>query len=377
MRVKEPTRVTPDRADLPQATTVDAGQRRTVSWPRPSQAIQAVILSTAIAAGVGLLLAMASGASAGDTINALWNGMTGTPYAIGTSINRVAILVLVGLGFVIADRVGLVNVGGEGQLAMGALGATAVGTTVGTSMAQPIALPLILLAGAAAGGAFAALAGWLKVRRDTSEVITTLLLNFIGVGLVSLAVHQTALLRQPTTSAATLPQSEPMPVSAHLPLIGGVASPATGAIIVAGLVTLLAFIVLGATATGLRLRAVAATPAAAFRLGVPVDRLRLRAMTASGACAGLAGAMLVATAPFVLTDGITSGLGFTGLVVGLLGRGTLLGTFAAAVALGFLSTGGISLQLQAQVPASTVAIATSILVLCLAGAARSMKGGAR
>ncbi|WP_454851442.1 ABC transporter permease [Promicromonospora soli] len=333
-----------------------------------------LVSALSLAAAVGLVLVVVSGADPADAIDALWSGMTGSPFAIGTALNRSALLLLIGTGFVIADRAGLVNVGGEGQLAVGALGGAVVGTTMVGAVPGAVGLPLVLVAGALAGGAFAAVAAWLRHRRNTSEVITTLLMNFIGVGLVSLAVHETALLRQPVTSAATLPQSVPLAISGRLPMLSGQESPATVAVVIAATVAVAIFGVLRFTATGLRLRAAGASPDAAYRMGVAVPRLRLSAMAASGAAAGLSGAMLVATSPFVLSDGITSGLGFTGLIVGLLGRGSLLGTAAAAFGLGFLASGGVGMQVEAGVPASTVAVFQAVLVIALAGAARYLGG---
>ncbi|MFI5497430.1 ABC transporter permease [Nocardia asteroides] len=320
------------------------------------------------AGGIGLVLAALAGAGPAATVTALWDGMFGTPYAVGASLNVAATLMLVAVGFTVAHRAGLVNVGGEGQICAGGIAATAIGTTL-TGQPAAITLPAVLFGAAAAGWAWAAIAAFLRVRRGTSEIITTLLLNFVGLALVLLVVHEPALLRQPVTSSETLPQSEPLAPAAHLPLLGIDRSPATVALWIALVAALGTAILLRHTALGIRLRAVGRNPDAAARLGLPVQRLRFLSLSAAGACAGVAGGLLVATAPFVLAEGFSSGYGFSGLVVGLLARGSLAAVVAVSLLLGFLVSGGINLQLAANVPASTIAVVESLMIVFIAGAA--------
>ncbi|WP_328664134.1 ABC transporter permease [Nocardia salmonicida] len=322
-----------------------------------------------VAAGViGLILAAVAGAAPAATITALWEGMFGSDYAIGASLNVAATLMLVAVGFTIAHRAGLVNVGGEGQICAGGIAATAIGTTL-TGAPTAITLPAVLIGAAAAGWLWAAIAAYLRVRRGTSEIITTLLLNFVGLALVLLVVHEPALLRQPVTSSETLPQSEQLTAAAHLPLLGIERSPATIALWIAVIAALGTAILVRHSALGTRLRAVGLNPDAAARLGLPVGRLRFLSLSSAGAFAGVAGGLLVATAPFVLAEGFSSGYGFSGLVVGLLARGSLSAVVAVSLLLGFLVSGGINLQLAANVPASTIAVVESLMIVFIAGAA--------
>ncbi len=331
----------------------------------------------AAAALIGLLLVIGGGASPAAAAKALWDGMFGTPYAFGTALNATAVLALIATGFTIAHRAGLVNVGAEGQLGLGGIAATAVGVNIPAGMPVGLGVSLILVAGFAAGAVWAGIAAWLRVRRGTSEVITTLLLNFVGLGLVTLVVHEAGLLRQPVTSIETLPQSEPLAASARLPLLGMTGSPATIAIGVALVAVVVTAIVLRRTVIGVRLRAVGLSEAAAARLGVRVDRLRFGALAVAGGLAGVAGAGLVATAPYILTEGFTSGYGFAGLVVGLLARGSLTAVAGIALAFGLLASAGINLQLAAAVPASSVQVVQSVLIILVAGAAILRKGARR
>jgi simple sugar transport system permease protein len=326
------------------------------------------VLAVLLAGLAGLGLVMGAGTQPAVAWDALVEGMFGSPYAVGSSLNSAAVLALIATGFTVAHRAGLVNVGGEGQLCAGGLAAAAVGTALPSGVPAALGVPLVLAAGCLAGGAWAGVAAWLRSARGTSEVITTLLLNFIGVGLVSVAVHEEALLRQPVTSSETLPQSAPLPEGARLPLIGGVESPATAIVVVAAVAAVLTGLVLRHTAVGLRLRSVGHSPAASARLGLPVGRLEAGSLAFAGAAAGLAGAALVAIAPYVLAEHFSSGYGFSGLVVGLLARGSLTAVAAVSLLFGFLTNGGINLQLAAEVPASSVQIVQSLLVLFVAAA---------
>ncbi|MFE3544733.1 ABC transporter permease [Nocardia sp. NPDC059177] len=348
--------------------TATTGLRRLFAHPWVHHPL-VVAVAAVLAAGVaGLILAGIAGAAPGATMTALWDGMFGSNYAVGASLNVAATLMLVAVGFTIAHRAGLVNVGGEGQICAGAIAATAIGTTL-TGLPAAITLPAVLLGAAAAGWLWAAIAAYLRVRRGTSEIITTLLLNFVGLALVLLVVHEPALLRQPVTSSETLPQSAPLTPAAHLPLLGIERSPATIALWIALVAALGTAILVRRTGLGTRLRAVGLNPDAAARLGLPVGRLRFLSLSAAGACSGVAGGLLVATAPFVLAEGVSSGYGFSGLVVGLLARGSLAAVVAVSLLLGFLVSGGINLQLAADVPASTIAVVESLMIVFIAGAA--------
>jgi len=322
-----------------------------------------------VAALVGLALAAVAGAGPVEVIEALIEGTLGSPFALGTSLNNAALLMLVAAGFTVAYRAGLVNVGGEGQLCLGGIGATAVGVSLPDAMPLPIGLALTLTAAVLAGALWAAIAAWLRVRRGTSEIITTLLLNFVGLALVVLMVQEPSLLRQPVTSSETLPQSEALAAAAHLPLLGLYKNPATIAIVIAVILVAAVGIMLTHSATGLRLRAVGLSEPASARLGVAVDRTGFFALTAAGGFSGLAGGLLVTTAPFILADGFSSGFGFSGLVVGLLARGSMLAVAAVSLLFGFLVSGGINLQLAAGVPASTITVVQSVLIILIAGAA--------
>ena len=159
------------------------------------------LLAVAFAALVGLVLIASIGVSVPDAIAAFVDGTVGSPYAIAASINRSLAFALVGFGFVLANRANLTNVGGEGQIAVGGIAATAV-ALYGHVSGLPFGLSFLLpmLAAVLAGAAWGALAAVMKVKAGTNEVISTLLLSFIGVWLLYWCVQSPALLRKPMTT---------------------------------------------------------------------------------------------------------------------------------------------------------------------------------
>jgi simple sugar transport system permease protein len=325
-------------------------------------------LSALAAIGAALALAEGAGASPGATLGAFTDGVA-APHSLGAALNGSSVIILVGAGFIVAHRVGLVNVGGEGQICLGAIAATAVGLALPGALTPWLGVPVLLLAAAGGGALWAGIAALLVVTRGANEVICTLLLNFVALAFLVLCVHEDWLLRQHRTSAETLPQSAPLPPSVHVPLLGMEHSPATLGIVIALVVAAAVSFTLTRTALGIRLEAVGLSRPAALRLGVRAQRLRAGALVAAGALSGTAGGLLVAAAPFVLVDGISSGYGFTGLVAGLLARRSLLAMVVVSTSLALLTAGGISVQLFAGVPASVTQIAQALLVLFVAASA--------
>lgn len=325
------------------------------------------ITATLLALGVGLGLVALTGASVSEAITAFWNGMVGSSYAIGRSINRAVALMLVGIGFVLAFRANLTNVGGEGQINVGGLAATTVALNGASHLPIGFSIIVPLLAGFTGGAIWGWIAGFVKVRRGTNEVISTLLLSFIAIQLVSWSVQETYLLRQPRTSAATLPTSPDLPENTQLPMLF-TSSPMHIGILVALVAVLIIGILLAKTAFGLHLKAVGLNEKASRRAGVKTGRLLVWALTLSGGLGGLAGAILVQGELALLREGFSSGYGFDGLVVGLLSRGSPMGVIVGALFFGFLRSGGINMEISAKVPSAVVLIIQGLIVVAVAGA---------
>ncbi|MFM8567295.1 MAG: ABC transporter permease [Gemmatimonadota bacterium] len=311
-----------------------------------------------------------------DALLALWQGAFGSAYAIlSATLVRATPLLLLGLSVATAFRSGILNIGAEGQLLAGAMAAAAVGLA-STGWPSPIAVVAMIIAGivAGAGGAFsaAALRRWFGVL----VVISTIMLNFLALHLVSWLVRGP--LQEPTR---TNPQSATLPDVAHWPTL--VPSHRLHLGFVLGLLLALALWVMWRhTAVGFRLRVVGMGARAAASAGrVAVDRTVMGAFLLSGAIAGLAGASEVGGVTWGLYDGISPGYGYTAIAVALLARLDPLAVVPSAVFFGALEAGAAAMQRDAGVPAVVVQVVVAGVVLAVIALdewrrARAVRGGA-
>ena len=328
------------------------------------------VAATAVGLLIGVGLVATTGASVREAVAAFWDGMAGSTFAVGASINRAVALTLVGLGFVFANRANLTNVGAEGQLAVGGIAATALALHGAERLPLGLAVAVPLVGGALGGAVWGAIAGLLRVRRGTNEVISTLLLSFIALLMVYGSVQSEKLLRQPMTSAATLPESLEIPLSTRLPtLLDDPSSPLHIGVLLAALATVGVGLGLAKTVLGVRLRAVGLNEVAARRAGIRDARLVFIALAVAGGLGGLAGAIMLQGELYILKAGFTSGYGFDGLVVGLLARGSAAGVVAGAVLFGFLRSGGLSMEISAGVPAAVIVVIQGLIVIAIAASA--------
>jgi len=336
---------------------------------RPAILVSLVAVFAATLCGMALVVGI--GVSVPKALAAFADGAWGSPYAIAASINRALALGLVGVGFVIAQRANLTNVGGEGQIAVGGIAATAI-SLYGGAAALPAPLSFIapMAVAALVGGLWGGIAGVLKAKAGTNEVISTLLLSFIAIWLVYGAVQSESLLRQPMTTTATLPESLEIPDVTKLPLLNAAAdTPLHWGLPIALLIAALAAVALDKTVWGLRLRAIGLNTLAARRAGMRIAPTIVLVLFLAGACGGLAGAFMLQGDQGSLKARFSSGYGFDGLVVGLLARGSVAGVIAAALLFGFLRSGGINMELEAGVPSAVVLVIQGLIILMLAGTA--------
>ena len=329
------------------------------------------VAAVLVASLLGMLMVVAIGASVPDALVAFADGAWGSPYAVAASINRTLALALVGMGFVIAQRANLTNVGGEGQIAVGGIAATAVSLYGGAAaLPMPLSFLLPMLAAMLAGGLWGGIAGLLKAKAGTNEVISTLLLSFVAVWMVYGAVQSESLLRQPMTNTATLPESQEIPQATKLPLLSADAdTPLNVGLPIALLLAAVVAVALDKTVWGLHLRAIGLNTVAARRAGLRIAPTIMHVLFLAGAFGGLAGAFMLQGDQGSLKARFSSGYGFDGLVVGLLARGSIPGVVAAALLFGFLRSGGISMEMQAGVPSALVLVIQGLIILLLAGAA--------
>jgi len=321
---------------------------------------------------IGLLLVYLTADDFSDALVAFFDGMFGSTYAVGASLNRAVTLALVGMGFVFASRANLVNVGGEGQIAMGGIFAAAMALYGGVSdLPLGLAWILPLIIGTLAGSFWCGIAGVLKVQRGTNEVISTLLLIFIGLLVVYWSVQSDSLLRKPRTNSSTLPESAEIPESTMLPYLMDDSSLTLHVgLLFAVIFAVIIWILLNKGELGFRLRAIGLNDIASRRAGISAKRDMMLAMFVSGGFSGLAGAIMILGEQWYVTAGFSSGYGFDGLVAGLLARGSVPGVLMAALFFGFLRSGGLTMEMMSGVPSAVVYIIQGLVVVFIAGASR-------
>jgi ABC-type uncharacterized transport system permease subunit len=316
----------------------------------------------------GLVLAVGlelAGYDAAAALAAMWRGAFGSWYAFtSATLVRAVPLTVVGLGIALAFRAGALNIGAEGQFYAGAIAATFVGLHVAGRPAAA-AIPAVLAAATLGGAAWVVVPVWLQLRYGVLEAISTLLLNFVADALVSLMVQGPL-----QESQHIYPQSDPIALSARLPVLPGTRLHA--GLAVAVVASLALWYVFARTLWGFRLRAVGAGPRAAEISGrIDARRMAAVALLLSGALAGLAGGIEVSGVSYALFQNLSPGYGYTAIAVALLARLDPLGVLAAGLLFGALEAGAGAMQREASVPAVAVYVveAVVIVVVLLADAA--------
>jgi simple sugar transport system permease protein len=342
------------------ATSEEPGLRQP---SRVWDAILPPLVALAIAAVVGDLLILTFGEAPRTVYALLVKGTWGNAYGIGQVLYKTTTLTCTGLAFAMAGRAGLFNVGAEGQLAAGGFGAAIVGMLLPSSLPALLAVPLCLLAAMGTGALIGSLPGWLRARFGASEVIVTIMLNFIVLALlnwlVSAKVHVPETLHTPAIAAGGVPRL----VSAF-PMFAGSAANFTLLVAIAAAVA--SWWYLFRTRRGYELRAVGLQPDAAEYAGVKVSRVLLVTMALSGGLAGLGGMNFVLGYKGYYEEGFAGGAGFLGIAVALVGRNHPFGILAAALLFATLSQGGLAVN--AVVPKQLTDILTAVVILAVATA---------
>ena len=263
-------------------------------------------------------------------------------------------LAATGLAVAIGIRIGIWNIGAEGQFCVGALSAAAVGLFV----EGPGALPLAVVAGMAGGMLWIAVPAWARCHLGVSELITTLLLNFVGI----LLVYYVA--TGPWRDLASITMASTARIPIELPRIfGGVHAGVLGIVLLAG-VCAAAF---AFTRWGYEVSFAGSNPDAAAYAGIAVRRRIMEVMLISGAIAGLAGTFEVLGTVHRLQGGMSNNFGYLGIIVAVLARGSSLGVMLSAVFIAILLNSGIVAQASGISTSAVLAVTGVILMMVAVG----------
>jgi simple sugar transport system permease protein len=293
-----------------------------------------------------------------DALIALWDGAFGSSYAFwSATLVRTTPLLFVGLGVAVAFRAGILNIGAEGQLLAGAALATAF-ALVAADWPRPVVVVGMVAAGAVGGALWAGIAALLRHRFGVLEVISTIMLNFVALNLVSWLIRGP--LQEPTR---VYPQSITLELSGRWPLLIPGQRLHLGFLLGLALAAVMWW-VLTRTALGFRVRAVGAGWRAAVSAGgIDAPRTILWVFLASGACAGLAGASEVGGVTWALYERISPGYGYTAIAVALLARLDARLVVVSALFFGALEAGASAMQRDAGVPAVVVQAVVALVIL--------------
>ena len=281
-------------------------------------------------------------------------------------VNRAVPLFLAGLAVSVAFRMGLFNIGVEGQYRLATILAAAAGAAI--ALPGPLRILLIILVAMAVGALWAGIVGVLKVTRGVSEVISSIMLNFIALGLASFLLSGPL---RGSPEGAQIITTTPLPESAWFPGLNGLltglglAEPRSelyGFLLVAVVAGIVIAVVLQRTRFGFDLRATGLSPSAASASGVDARAMVVKTMLISGAVAGLIGLPDLLGETHHYGTEFTAGLGFLGIAVALLGRNTPVGIALAALLFAYLDRAALPLQF-ADIPSSVITIIQGTIVL--------------
>lgn len=317
-------------------------KRQTVS----RQAVMLVpVISFVVSLLIGALLLLASGADPLITYAAMLRGTFGSSYSISETLVKAIPLMLTGLGVAIAFRMQFWNIGAEGQLVLGGVAAAWVALFLNGVLPDALLLPAALLAGMAAGAAWAGIPAGLKAYLGVDETLTSLMLNYVAILMASNLYYGPW--RDP--QGFGFPGTAQFPPAAWLPRLWGRAH---WGLIFAAIAALMLWFILNRTRWGFELKIIGENKTAARYLGINIARNILLALLLSGALSGLAGACEVTAVARRLQHGLAMGYGYTAIIVAWMAQLNPIAVPFVAVLMGALLVGGDQVQMRMGLPAS-------------------------
>ncbi|GAA0968441.1 Ribose import permease protein RbsC [Nocardioides aquaticus] len=301
--------------------------------------------------------------SAGDPVGEVWSEILQVPETrnLANIINQACVLYLSGLAVAVAFRMNLFNIGVDGQYRIAAF----VGAVVAGEAWLPgyLNTALAIVCAMAVGALWAGIAGVLRATRGVSEVISTIMLNFISTSVVAYLLREAAVREEGSNTIGTKEIPEGSRIGS-IPLAGsGPGVEIYGFVVLAVLAGVAYWFVMSRTRFGFDLRATGQSTTAAVASGINVRRMTIITMMLSGAVAGLVGLPILFGEAYSYGSTFQSGLGFAGIAIALLGRNNPVGIALAALLFAFLEEQSNPLQILVGVSPEIVAITQGVIVL--------------
>jgi ABC-type uncharacterized transport system permease subunit len=322
----------------------------------------APLIAVLLALFIGAFVLLALGKNPFEAYGAMLDGAFGNTRSLFRTLTRATPLLLVAIGICIAFRGGMINIGAEGQLFVGAITATAFSLWLGDVLPGWLLVVLTLIVGALAGAAWGAVPGILKARFDVNEILSTVMMNEIAVQLLIFLLSGPMIDPEQVRMGTRVPQSSALPESVWL---GRLAPPSQihVGLFIAVAMAVVVYVLLWRTTLGYRIRAVGQNRDASRYAGISVPRYLALSLILSGGMAGLAGAVEVMGVTHRMVEGFAVGYGFSGIVVALFGRLHPLGAVPSAFLFGALLVGADKMQRTVQVPSATIIALQGLVVI--------------
>jgi simple sugar transport system permease protein len=328
-------------------------QRELPTWVRT---LLALLGTFAIMA----LLVLVLGADPVNVAKAIFTGSVGNPFNISQTIITSAILIATALAAAIPFSARLWNVGGEGQMTIGAIAAAVLGLVLPGSWPRWLLIPVVIGASMVGGALYGAIPGYLKARFDASEIVTTLMLNFVAINAAAWVIFE-------VFPEGFVQRTESIQAAAELP------RPWEGwfadiGIFIAVAAAFVAWFIVRKTRLGFAIRAIGANARTARLAGIRTEKVTVQAFLLAGAFAGLAGALIVQGRDHSLLQNFSANFGFVGIGVALVARLHPLWAIGTAVGFAILRVGSNSLQAGAGLSPAVgeIVIATFVILLMVA-----------
>ncbi len=322
-----------------------------MSIGRVWRAVSIPLVSVLLALLIGAILLLISGASPMEAYQALFKGSFGGMKAFGRTLEKSTPLILGGLAVAFAFKAGLFNIGGQGQLLVGAITAAYIGFAV-TGLPFIIHLPLALFAGSLAGALYAAISGALKTYTGAHEVITTIMLNYIAINLTDYLANG------PWKDEGIIARTPAVLETAVIPAWGFVPI----GFFIAVLMAFVTWYLLERTTWGYEIKTTGLNAFAAQYAGMKVPLIIIMTMGFSGLLAGMGGAIETLGVVGRYQPGFNAGLGFDGITIALLAKTHPLGVIPAAILVGAMQAGSSQMQFDADVPFQIIDVIQALML---------------